>query len=234
MSKSAKISLIGLANWNSNLFNEFNWPAAFSPIEDDEDFEPLDKDAFLDELFARTAELELLYPDPDIMERMLASWSKIRVPVWNHMWDTTQYTYNPIENYDRTESGTDTDTNSGTDSYENTLTRSGADTVTDTPDMAHYEAAYDSAASGDNDGLVKSTKDAGENVSETAYDSSDTTEGSTTHGHKIRRDHNLHVHGNIGTVTAQEMIRQEREIAQFNLYELMIQDFKDRFCILVY
>ena len=234
MSRAAKISLIGLATWNSDLFKEFNWPAAFSPIEDDENFEPLDKDAFLDELFARTAELELLYPDPDIMERMLASWSKIRVPVWDHMWQTTQYTYNPIENYDRTEQGTDTDTHSGTDSYEDTLTRSGADTVTDTPDMAHYESAYDSVASGDNDGLVKSTKDAGENVSETAYDSSDTTEGSTTHGHMITRGHNLHVHGNIGTVTAQEMIRQEREIAQFNLYELMIQDFKDRFCILVY
>ena len=234
MSRAAKISLIGLATWNGDLFKEFNWPAAFSPIEDDEEFEPLDKDAFLDELFARTAELELLYPDPAIMERMLASWSKIRVPVWDHMWQTTQYTYNPIENYDRTEQGTDTDTHSGTDSYGNSLTRAGTDTVTDTPDMAHYEAAYDSAAAGDDDGLVKSTKDTGENVSETAYDSSDTTEGSTTFGHKITRGHNLHVHGNIGTVTAQEMIRQEREIAQFNLYEMMIQDFKDRFCILVY
>ena len=229
MSREAKISLIGLANWNPDLFDDFNWPAAFSQDED-----PLDKDAFLDELFSQTAELEILYPDPALMQRLLSSWSKVRLPVWDHLWETTQYTYNPIENYDRTEEGTDTDTHSGTDSYGNSVTHTGTDTNTSTPDTAHYEAAYDSAASGDNDGLVKSSRDAGEIVNATVYGSTETTGGTQTHGHKITRGHGLHVHGNIGTVTAQDMIKQEREIAIFNLYDTMIDEFKQRFCILVY
>ena len=245
MSQGAKISFIGLLNWYADLFEDFNWPAAFTQDED-----PLDKNAFLDELLTHTAELEVLYPQPEMMRRFLGSWSKTRVPVWDHMWETTQYEYNPIENYNRIEIGTDIDTHSGTDYNANVLTRSGSDTeshsgtdtVTDTPDTSHYVAAYDSVASGDNDGLVKQTRDEGEIISETEYnsdrtteyDSSDSTQGSLTHGHVLTKGHQLNVHGNIGTVTTQDMVIQEREIAIFNLYEFMIQDIKNRFCILVY
>ena len=205
MAQEGKISFIGLANWNEDLFSDMCWPDPF-----DGDTPALDQQSFIYELLAQTAELEVTYPDPQIMQMMIHMWSATRCPVWNHLWSTTQYTYNPIENYDRKEDGTDS------------LTRSGADTVTDTPDTKHYKAAYDSAASGDNDGTVLDYKDSGEYVSEKAYDSTDTHE------------HDLHVHGNIGTVTAQKMIQEEREIAKFNFYDIMIQDFKNRFCILVY
>ena len=205
MAQEGKISFIGLANWNEDLFSDMCWPDPF-----DGDEPALDQQSFIYELLAQTAELEVIYPDPQIMQMMIHMWSVTRCPVWNHLWSTTQYEYNPIENYDRTEEGTDS------------LTRSGADTVTDTPDTKHYKAAYDSAAAGDSDGTVLEYKDGGEYVSEKAYDSTDT------------HDHDLHVHGNIGTVTAQKMIQEEREIAKFNFYDIMIQDFKDRFCILVY
>lgn len=229
MSQGAKVSFIGLLNWYADLFEDFNWPSAFTQEED-----PLDKVAFMDELLTNTAELEVIYPEPELMRRFLGSWSKTRVPVWDHMWETTQYEYNPIENYNRIENGKDTDTHSGTDSNSNTLTRAGTDTVTDTPDTSHYVAAYDSAASGDNDGLVKASRDDGEIISATVYGSSDTNSGSLTHGHKITTDHTLNVHGNIGTTTTQDMISQEREIAKFNFYDYIIQDIKGRFCVLVY
>ena len=104
------------------------------------------------------------------------------------------------------------------------------------------------------DGLVKVERDEGTGEQSTVYGTSETDSGSTTHGHVITHgfnsgesnqgstvfghtittEHDLHVHGNIGTVTAQKMITEERELAMFNLYDLMIQDFKDRFLILVY
>lgn len=40
--------------------------------------------------------------------------------------------------------------------------------------------------------------------------------------------------GNIGITTTQQMIKEEREIAEFNLYDLIIDEFKQRFCIMVY
>lgn len=40
--------------------------------------------------------------------------------------------------------------------------------------------------------------------------------------------------GNIGVTMTQAMIREQREIVQFNLYEYMLQSFKKQFCIMVY
>ena len=236
MPQEGKISFLGLATWNSNLFADMNWPDPFLPTTvDDEEVDPvLSKEAFLDELYSQTAELEVIYPRPDFMQRLIGSWSKTRLPVWNELWKTTQYSYNPIENYDRIEDGTDMDTHSGTDTYGNTLARTGTDTVTDTPDLLVSEGAYDANTADPVNGLAPFSHQGGEAVSETEYGSTDTTNGSTIHGHKITTKHDLHVHGNIGTVTTQKMITEQREIVSFNFYEKMIRDFIERFCILVY
>ena len=40
--------------------------------------------------------------------------------------------------------------------------------------------------------------------------------------------------GNIGVTTTQQMIQQERDVVQFNMYDYITESFKNRFCILVY
>lgn len=40
--------------------------------------------------------------------------------------------------------------------------------------------------------------------------------------------------GNIGVTTSQQMIEQERNVADFNIYQIIIDDFKNRFCLLIY
>lgn len=40
--------------------------------------------------------------------------------------------------------------------------------------------------------------------------------------------------GNIGVTMTQEMIRQQRDIVMFNLYDVIVQEFKSRFCLLVF
>lgn len=40
--------------------------------------------------------------------------------------------------------------------------------------------------------------------------------------------------GNIGVTTSQQMLTQERSVANFNLYQIIIEDFKDRFCLQLY
>lgn len=40
--------------------------------------------------------------------------------------------------------------------------------------------------------------------------------------------------GNIGVQTTQQMIQEQRTLVMFNLYELMISDFKLNFCVLIY
>lgn len=40
--------------------------------------------------------------------------------------------------------------------------------------------------------------------------------------------------GNIGVTTTQEMLKQEREIATFNVYMQIVDSFKENFCILIW
>lgn len=40
--------------------------------------------------------------------------------------------------------------------------------------------------------------------------------------------------GNIGVTTTQQMIEQERNISEFNIYDYIVRSFKRRFCIMLY
>lgn len=65
-------------------------------------------------------------------------------------------------------------------------------------------------------------KDTGKNVSSGSNTSS--SDGT----------YNSHVHGNIGVMSTQNMIEQERRVVEFCMTEYIINDFIDRFCVGVY
>lgn len=46
--------------------------------------------------------------------------------------------------------------------------------------------------------------------------------------------HEGRTHGNIGVTTSQQMIEEERRVSEFNIYDYITQDFKRRFCLMVY
>ena len=254
MSRSATLSILGLYNWDNTLFDYFSVPEA------------LDKDMLISNLLAELAELEVIYTNPVVMKNLIGVWSAKQIDIWNRLYATTQYEYNPIENYDRNETGTDAGTDStthtgsdrstesvrdgGSEGFNSTIEKTGEDTITGTDTKGHWKAGFDSAASGDDDGLVKETRDQDDGSTTTEYGNtvkgtSRTTFGKTqsrtgdkTYGSEINSvkngSHTLRAHGNIGVTTTQEMIRQQREIEQFNLYDIIINEFRNRFCILVY
>ena len=282
MGRSVTMSPLGLYNWDNTVFDLMQIP------------EELDKDTLVQNLLAETAELEVLYPNPVVFKNLVAIWSNKQIDIWNKLYATTQYEYNPIENYNRYETGTDSGTgrttHSGTDTTTGSTTHGGTDrrteaithggseteettssieqggqdTVTGTDTKGHWIAGFNSSASGDDDGLVKQTRDQDDGSTETEYGRTEdgtgsktttfgktenvtetnqhgetvTTQGGITHGEQIATtnegEHELHARGNIGVTTTQEMIEQERRIDRFNLYDIIIEDFKMRFCILIY
>ena len=140
MSRQAKISVLGLYQWSNDLFSLMNIP------------EGLELDIFVNNLLAETSELEVLYPNPEVMKVLIGSWSAKYLPVWEHLYETTQYEYNPIENYNRTDTGRI--------NRSNTRVHSGTDTETRTTSSQsdEYIAGFDSVPSGNNDGLVKNDR----------------------------------------------------------------------------
>ena len=278
MSRSVNLSPLGLYQWDDTIFDLMQIPEA------------LDKDTLVDNLLAETAELEVLYPNPTVFKNLVGVWSNKQIDIWNRLYATTQYEYNPIENYNRYEtgsnSGTGRTTHSGTDTTADSTTfggtdgrteaimqggrdtttaqsaQGGSDVVTGSDTKGHWVAGFNSTPSGTDDGLVKQTRDQDDVTTTTQYGKTDSgnesiaygkteniTEqktygqtiqkaGNMTHGEQIAtqngEEHSLHAHGNIGITTTQKLIREQREIDLFNIYDIIIEEFKMRFCILVY
>lgn len=230
MSRGSTMSALGLFQWDKNLFEMLIIP------------EGLDKETLVDNLLAQTAELEILYTNPVVLKNLIGVWSKKNIDVWNKLYLTTQYDYNPIENYNRIETGTDTGTGTTRHSGTDTHTLGGSDTTSNTRrntasgNSEHFVAGFDSSA----ENLVKQSKDTG-STSETEtsngaynYGKSDTLRHGETIENTNDGQHTLHARGNIGVTTTQEMIEQERRVDRFNIYDYIIEEFKMRFCILVY
>lgn len=191
MARAGELSVVGLYEWDNSLFDLLVIPS------------DIDRDTLIENILAETIELEVLYPNPTVLKNLIGVWSRKESPIWEKLYNTTQYEYNPIENYNRYEDG----------SAEGSSTRTNTDT------RGHWVAGFDAPTpSGNNDGLVKQTRD--------QDDGTVSAENST--------EHQLHAHGNIGVTTTQKLIREQREIERFNIYDIIIEDFKKRFCILIY
>lgn len=255
MGRAATLSPLGLYNWDNTLFDLMQIPEA------------LDKDTLIDNLLAETAELEVLYPNPIVFKNLVGVWSAKQIDIWNRLYATTQYEYNPIENYNRyetgsnsgsgrtTHSGTDTTTEAtthgGTDRRTENIESGGEDTTTGTDTKGHWIAGYDAPTpTSADDGLFKQTRDQDDAETTTEYGRTEEIQESKTYGETINKtgglthgeqiattndgEHELHAHGNIGVTTTQKLIKEQRQVDLFNLYDIIIEDFKMRFCILVY
>ena len=222
----ALLSIMGLYNDNSFIFDGFRTP------------ENVDWETTVNTILLECAEFELLYPDPIIMKLAIKTWTDKEFPIWKHLQETTEYKYNPIWNKDGTvtikhesninykdvHDGKDTDT-----TITEQLTEDGNKQTTTGKISAYNETEFqnrdwtETAASG-MDGTRKKTDE-------------------LDYGHTIERKEDADTSwtkdtrtetGNIGVTTTQSMIREEREIAQFNVIDYIVKSFKERFCILVY
>ena len=51
---------------------------------------------------------------------------------------------------------------------------------------------------------------------------------------KLNSDYTERRTGNIGVTATQDLIKKEREIANFSIIDYITESFKERFCLLVY
>lgn len=232
LSRKLQFSVVALYQFNNKLFDKMKWPDGFT---DDQ------KETVIFNIMEQCGNLELLYPDYPFMYDMIGLWSKYNYPEWNRIYKASLLSYNPIENYNRSEIETIDDTHknthnnsdrvqsSGTDSASGSQTHFGKDTNTNS------NTAYDSNTLRVHDDSVLSY---GHNIadsSSTTYGKADTRTQieSTDSSGKVTR--NNHTSGNIGVTTSQQMLEQEKNIAlALNIFPIICESFKQRFCIEVY
>lgn len=138
MSTIQRLTLIGLYNYDSTLFDGLTLPAEY------------DKEVFIDSLLMEHGEKCVLYSNPDFMKYSIGAWGRKWSMELERIAEALQAEYNPIYNYDRYEEWTETDkpdvtttrthndtdtrTNDNTDTQtlDNSTTRTHADTDTRT------------------------------------------------------------------------------------------------------
>ena len=119
------LSILGLYNYvnargESDLFEYLNVP------------DTVEKDVVVNNILMQAAPFEMLYTDADVLRDMIGIWSDAHVDIWarwSEAWELASE-FNPLENFDRSES--ETFQHSGQDMQTNTQTRnlSGSDTRT--------------------------------------------------------------------------------------------------------
>lgn len=193
----------------------------------------IDGDRLKERLLYECMDLELLYPEPNMLGRMIYVWSLSMNHSWIRMKEALYANYSPIENYDRNEQWNDnaTRTDNLTSKLIGSQIGSGSVGGTNGSTETTSSKAYNSNSFVDGQ---KVTVDG--SVSNTTSDSM-TTDNTTTNTGTVGQigSRTGRVHGNIGVTTNQQMINAELELRVNNQLEsIIIQQFKQQFCLLVY
>lgn len=135
----ATLSLLGLYNHDESLLNGLieNLPNKFGIPSGYEDSYytdvTIDPQTVVENLLVECAEFEILYSDFNALKRIITIWSAKEKPMWQKMFNTTCYKYNPIWNKDGKTTWTERQTATGTKTEleKGTKTTSDDGTITD-------------------------------------------------------------------------------------------------------
>ena len=170
------LSIMGLYEYDNTLFQGLQVPEGVS------------KEHVINEILLQCAELEIVYPNIDIMKLAITTWSVANQYTWQKLYDTMVVEYNPIWNVDAT-----------------------------------VEIDRETSGSGNATDAVKG-------FNSNTWAESDKTDTSSSAEEDVTERRT----GNIGVTTTQQMLEQERKIAEFNMISYIAQSFKQRFCLLIY
>lgn len=164
----SNMSIVGLYTYNPDLFKYFHYP-----FEGQADA-PYSKDEYVNKILIDAMDMELVYPDPEFMKKAINFWSISMLDSWERMADALLKKYNPIENYNRTETWTDKNTRTETwndkDKSKDSWTHGGAFGDTGTVDVKRTDnLKQKTGADNRNDTNVTETVDGTETNAAIAY-----------------------------------------------------------------
>ena len=209
---SAKITMPGLETYlksnNQSLFDDIVIPAS------------IDKDTLVNIILLESAEFEVVYSNPLFMHRAIQLWFRKWNRTFTKWMEVLELKYNPLDNYDRTEEWSD---KSGTTAT-GTVSDESHGTTNERGSSNNNVSAYDS-----------DTFEPSENSSSSSNASVDNkTDTTTASASDTSSIHTGRVHGNIGVMSTQELLKRELELDKFNVYNQIVDMFLREFCLLIY
>ena len=233
---AATMSILGLYNYDPNIFELLHLP------------DSVQKQTIIDLIISEAAELEILYPNPDILRVIIGAWSNGRQNAWARIAAALDAEYNPIENSDRYEDHLEDYTRDlkESDNYTRDLKESDNYTrnLTDSGNN-NSSGSTQNSRTGYNSGdlqVTGSSRSEDHSDDTRSYTGSDDRNKGYTGGDNRNKGYTggdtrhtvIHTHGNIGVTTNQYMVEAELKLRQYDIYKLITNEFIDTFCIGVY
>lgn len=201
---TAKLTLIGLYNYDSTIFDGLQLPEYF------------DKQTLVDTILLAGGEFGTLYPNNTFMKQAISLWSAKNQRYFERLAVLMQTDYDPLENYNRQEKWTDTGEGTSNSNFSNIT--AGNDTAT----TENKVSAFNSSEYENRDHSTTTGSD------------TETDTGSSSGSSEYENHREGYARGNIGVTTSQEMFRQEMEIVSLSPYDVIAGDFINEFCIKLY
>ena len=196
------LTVMGMYQYDNTLFDLFKLPSSMESM----------KEKIINTICFDTQELEVLYPSTPTLQFAIGVWCDTMIPIWEKLYATTQLDYNPIENYNRTETVTENE-------------KRNDDLSSSTESNSNSENINQNVAFNDQNFS---------NHEKNMLNTDNQITGSETNKYNTDRNVTTKTSGNIGVTTSQQMIVQERQISEFNIVQYIVDDFKQRFCLMIY
>lgn len=242
MSRGILLDIMALYNHDQTLFSAFQVPTSITWVEHGPDGDvthtesiPYTKQNIVDNILLECAELEVVYPDSDYMKLAIGTWSTKRLYTWQRIADVLYRKYDPFVNMNRHEWRTTLENRNLAGSETPNLTDRETRNLAGTNDSTvtgNVNAFNDSSANGVQRDKVTTDQDTTDTGTVT---STHTGTVNTTDTGTVTTTDDYHIEGDSAIRDAQDIIRLETEQRLANdLIDIIIEDFKKRFCLMVY
>lgn len=201
------LSFLGLYNYDDSLFDALTVPTG------------VNKDTVVNNLMLSTNALSVVYPNPDTLKAALGMFSEMMMPTWQRAYDALQIQYEALYNMDIAES--ETRTPDLTHTRTPNLTSSGQNGGTDS--TTTQVAAFNGNQLADRE---KTSTTLGTTNTVTTSGTETTTDTGTDTTERAR--------GGYQGRDPQEAIQAEIVLARNNIVQMIVQDIKCNFCVMVY
>lgn len=147
------------------------------------------------------------------------------------------------KNIIHSDTGRDTVTDTSTVADTGDLTKTGTETLVTSHSGENQKVTDYDTTKTTQDNLTEHGDDVSRELDETVTDSgtrsqttssTDSRTQSGTDTGTVETEFTDQDYGNIGVTMTQQLIDAERDLVRFNIYDLIIDDFKQRFCVLIY
>lgn len=216
----AKITLIGMNNYmdsmNDDLFKYLTLPAG------------INKQTLINNILLRGGEFESLYGDPYFLQNMIGVWSDKWQRTFTKWMQALSINYDPLYNYDRHEIYKDI----RSENEENNRTENGSafdnSSSSGSGTTTNEVSAYDSSSYSPHDQSTSSSTGINSSTARTE------SKGNNKRQLAETVTHDAHLYGNIGVTTSQQMLKDELDVNEWNVYEHITDLFLNEFSIYVY